>query len=49
MKADQDKVREAIKANPPKGEVGYKTRKQLGEPFGLSGPRISQIASGLKD
>lgn len=47
MKADQDKVREAIKANPPKGQEGHRSQKEIGAAFGISGPRVCQIAKKM--
>jgi hypothetical protein len=50
MKVTVDKtvILEAVKDNDAKPKQEQLTRKQLGEMFGVSGPRISQIASGLK-
>jgi hypothetical protein len=50
MKVTVDKtvILDAVKENDAKPKQEQLTRKQLGEMFGVSGPRISQIASGLK-
>jgi hypothetical protein len=48
MKADQNVIKLAIIENDAKPAGERLSRKKLGEIHGVSGPRISQIASGLK-
>ncbi len=48
MKADQEKLTQAILENLSKPKEERLTQRKLGEIFGVTGPRISQIASGLK-
>jgi DNA-directed RNA polymerase specialized sigma subunit len=50
MKVTVDKtvILDAVKENDAKPKQEQLTRKQLGEMFGVSGPRISQIAPRAK-
>jgi len=48
MKADQEKLKQAVIENLSKPIEERMTGKRLGELHNVSGARISQIASGLK-
>jgi hypothetical protein len=48
MKVDQEKLKQAVAENLTRCKEDRLTCKELGTFMGVSGPRISQIASGLK-
>ena len=48
MKVDQEILKQAVSENLSRPKEERPTCKQLGETLGVSGPRVSQIASGLR-